>query len=65
MKEYIRLWDTSDELTAVNDAAKDGWRVIASFSDERRGTMFILERERIVTLDNGVQSAEPTRQPFA
>lgn len=45
MNEYIRVYDSSDEMTEVNAYATEGWRVIASFNDERRGQMFIMERE--------------------
>jgi hypothetical protein len=47
--EYMRVWDSSEEMTEINELAREGWRVIASFNDERRGQMFILERERVDT----------------
>jgi hypothetical protein len=44
MFEYDRVWDDSDDLVAINELSKEGWRVIAAFADASRGTMFILER---------------------
>lgn len=45
MNEYIRVYDSTDDLSEVNTYATEGWRVIASFNDDRRGQMFIMERE--------------------
>ena len=66
MNEYMRVWDSSDELTDVNTFATSGWRVIASFNDERRGQMFIMERELTgLALMRARKEAEDAKKPHA
>ena len=43
VKEYIKLWDTTDELDLLARKAKEGWRVHSSLGSS--GCSFLLERD--------------------